>query len=418
MRVAWLGPLPADGAGVPYMGTQVLRSMAALGAELECFAAGETGDIAPSLLDRAEIKLFLDKPDNRAMRRLSRSPVASFLAGQTARAASQARLVRLIAARHKREPYDVYYQFSQPELFTAARLRTRLPPIVLHPEVHAAGELRWHRREAHLIRETESRLKTAAARTMLAGRVRRQRKDAKFASLILAPSREFARQLGQDLGVPEDRIRVIPNPIDLTRFVPDDADMPRAPVPLLFVSRMSLRKGVEMVVELSRRLSDLAGQIEIVVIGGATHWSDYRPLLKALDPRTARYVSELPGESLPVLYRTAGALLQPSHYEPFALTVAEALASGVPVVASDAVGAAEQVDHRCCRTFPGGDMDAFETEVRALLGDLGGERRAAVRSLARSEAERLFDERHIAAAVLDALAEASRALVPSEVTAP
>ena len=61
---------------------------------------------------------------------------------------------------------------------------------------------------------------------------------------------------------------------------------------------------------------------------------------------------------MPELFRAADALLVPSHYEPGSLGVGEALASGVPVVVSDAVGPAEVLDPRTCRVFPTGDPDA------------------------------------------------------------
>ena len=80
----------------------------------------------------------------------------------------------------------------------------------------------------------------------------------------------------------------------------------------------------------------------------------------------------------------------PSRYEPFALTVAEALASGLPVVVSDQVGAREGVDGRVCRVFADGDLDSFESSVRGLLDDLKSGERDGLSRIARGEAERLF----------------------------
>jgi glycosyltransferase involved in cell wall biosynthesis len=153
---------------------------------------------------------------------------------------------------------------------------------------------------------------------------------------------------------------------------------------------MSVRKGVEMVVGLSHRLSDLAGRVRIRVVGDRTVWSDYRCLLEDLNPHIAVYQGGVPPEGLPDVYRAAHGLIQPSHYEPFGLTVAEALASGLPVVASDEVGASEGVDPRCCRTFPAGDLPAFEAAVRQLVDQIAGGAGAELRTLAREEAERLF----------------------------
>ncbi len=70
-------------------------------------------------------------------------------------------------------------------------------------------------------------------------------------------------------------------------------------------------------------------------------FSDYTPLLKDLHPDVGIYDGYRNAEEVAQLHRSADIVLQPSHYEPFVLTVGEALASGSPVVASDEVRATE-----------------------------------------------------------------------------
>ena len=159
-------------------------------------------------------------------------------------------------------------------------------------------------------------------------------------------------------------------------------------------------------VDLSHRLDDLHGKVEIVVIGGPSTWSDYRKLLDALNPRIARYWGSVAPDELARLYREAVAVLQPSQYEPFALTVGEALAGGTPVIASDEVGAAEGIDPRVCQVFPRGDRDAFERAVRDAIGNVDFEQRGELAALARAEAERLFAPATVAATLLEELERA------------
>jgi len=147
---------------------------------------------------------------------------------------------------------------------------------------------------------------------------------------------------------------------------------------------------VEMVVALSHRLNDLAGQVHLRIVGDKAMFSDYRPLLSDLNPAVATYEGGRPSLELAKMYRVADVLLQPSHYEPFALTVGEALSSGLPVVASDQVGATENVDRSVCRVFPSGDLVAFEAAVRGLIDDVRAGKRQELRARARAEAERLF----------------------------
>jgi glycosyltransferase involved in cell wall biosynthesis len=163
------------------------------------------------------------------------------------------------------------------------------------------------------------------------------------------------------------------------------------PIQLLFVSRMSVRKGVEMIVALSHRLARHPGRYVMRIVGTGALFSDYGPLLEDLDMDVATYVGPRSPSELAALYREVDIVLQPSHYEPFALTVGEALSSGTPVVVSDAVGAGENLSAQCCRTFPAGDLDAMEAQVHALGSALKNDRwRQQIKGAARLEAERRF----------------------------
>jgi glycosyltransferase involved in cell wall biosynthesis len=201
---------------------------------------------------------------------------------------------------------------------------------------------------------------------------------------------------------------IVVNPIDLDRFRPNDRVRPEGPMKILFVSRISVRKGVELVVELSHRLADLEGEVELIVIGGRTTWSDYRKLLDDLNPAIATYARSIPPDELARLYQKSAMVLQPSQYEPFALTVGEALASGTPVVASDEVGAVDGVDPRVCAVFPRGDIDAFERAVRTAIAAARSDDRAETAALARAEAQRLFAPATVAATLLDELGRHSQ----------
>ena len=75
--------------------------------------------------------------------------------------------------------------------------------------------------------------------------------------------------------------------------------------------------------------------------------------------------AEVPGE-----LARASVLLQASRYEPFGLTVAEALAAGVPVVGTSEVGAIEGVDRSVAAEVAPGDAEALAAAVVAMLGEL------------------------------------------------
>lgn len=391
MRIAWLGPTPNLEGGAPYVGALLLRELARAGAEIDCFLDVGPEQVPPPLCGLDGLRFVLRPTSWQWDRWYNRTPMSAFVSGNMFRLRAHNELARSVAARHAAAPYDVVYQFSRNELGQLAKLLDALPPVVVHPSTHAAGELRWYRREAPLARRVEPRSRRLLVQSVLRLRASIQRRDLARVDRILAISHRFAEHLEADYRIPGGRIAVVPNPIDLDRFRPGPHPVPcGAPLKLLFVSRIAVRKGVELIVDLSHRLDDLHGKVEIIVIGSRSTWSDYRKLLDGLNPRVARYSGAAQPDELAALYREAVAVLQPSHYEPFALTVGEALAAGTPVIASDEVGAVEGVDQRVCTVFARGDRAAFEQAVRAAVAHVGTAEREAAASVARAEAERLY----------------------------
>ena len=105
---------------------------------------------------------------------------------------------------------------------SSRRLRCSLwpasPPVVLHPQVHAAGELRWHRREDELAALCESDARRAAVRGCLPfGRGHNGEVSCGQAASSVASER-FAQLLSDDYGISRGAIRLVPNPVDLQLF--------------------------------------------------------------------------------------------------------------------------------------------------------------------------------------------------------
>jgi glycosyltransferase involved in cell wall biosynthesis len=155
------------------------------------------------------------------------------------------------------------------------------------------------------------------------------------------------------------------------------------------LGRICVRKGVEDVVAVARTLLDLGVDARIRVLGAPSLWSDYTKLLEDLPNENAEYAGSVPAAEIPVELARGDVLLQASKYEPFGLTVAEALAGGVPVVATSEVGAIEGVDRSVLTEVGPGDVEGMASAIAAMIERLGTNP-AATRSLAHAEASRLF----------------------------
>ena len=146
------------------------------------------------------------------------------------------------------------------------------------------------------------------------------------------------------LGADVDRVKVVPCGVDLSHFCPDGPVEPRTPglTRLVVVSRLVERKGVGNVVT---ALAEVPGA-EVVIAGGPDeaelpdHDEAQRLMRLAEEAGVADRVKlrgRVDPADLPALLRSADAVLCVPWYEPFGIVALEAMACGVPVVAS-AVG--------------------------------------------------------------------------------
>jgi D-inositol-3-phosphate glycosyltransferase len=192
---------------------------------------------------------------------------------------------------------------------------------------------------------------------------------------VIVQCRDEADELAA-MGVPRTRTTMVPSGVNLERFRPDGPAVPRPPRPrILTVGRLVERKGVE---ELIRALT-VVPDAELVVVGGpeaAELCSD--PYAMRLKDRAVswnvgdrvRLVGRIGAAEMPQWYRSADVVASTPWYEPFGLTVLEAMACGVPVVASAVGGLVDTVvDGVTGDLVPARDPRATGDALRRLIGD-------------------------------------------------
>jgi L-malate glycosyltransferase len=131
----------------------------------------------------------------------------------------------------------------------------------------------------------------------------------------------------------------------------------------------------------------------LVLVGDGPEYGRTRELVESMGLADAvRYVGVV--DDVVSLLKAADVLLLPSETESFGLVALEAMASGVPVVASDVGGLPEVVEHGVTGFLaPVGDVDAMAAFCLKLLADCAGAKTYA--KAARKRAVECFDYRTI-----------------------
>ncbi len=161
----------------------------------------------------------------------------------------------------------------------------------------------------------------------------------------------------------------------------------------LHVGRMAAEKGVDVLVRAFMRARDLlpAGAISLIIAGVGPE----EEALKAIAGPEVLFVGVLDRQrSLPRLYASADAFLFSSLTETLGLVVLEAMASGLPVIATPAGGVADHLrDDVNGIAVPAYDVDAMATAIVSLA--LDAERRKRLADGARRTALALDWEREL-----------------------
>jgi glycosyltransferase involved in cell wall biosynthesis/phosphoheptose isomerase len=229
------------------------------------------------------------------------------------------------------------------------------------------------------------------------------------ADRILATCTDEAFELMR-LGADRSKVRVVPCGVDLERFRPDGPVEPRhLRHRIVYAGRLVERKGIGNIISALEEVGDC----ELIVAGGPPAEeletdSEARRLRTLAEHHGVADRLELRGrmshDALPALLRSADALVTVPWYEPFGIAPLEAMACGVPVVASAVGGLIDSVvDGVTGRHVPPRDPQRLAGVLRDVLAD-PAERAAQGRAGVRRTHE-LYDWDRVVHSTLDVYEE-------------
>ena len=288
---------------------------------------------------------------------------------------------------------DSFLRFLHPAIVGILR-RERYDAIIVHGYAHATEWLAflgaWWSGTPILLRGESTLRPRRGAGAVKAAALRTLLRRIWGALAIGTRNRDFYRAYG----VPEGRIFSVPYAVDNARFL-GDAERWRA-------SRADLRRALGLAVDLPvvlyagkliprKRPSDLLHAYAEVA---ATHpaalvflgeGSERRALEAAIAQRGlsgASITGFVNQSEISRYYAVADVLVLPSSHEPWGLVLNEAMCFGLPVIASDAVGAAPDLvrPDENGLVYPTGDVPALARALRRLLADPDERARMGARS--------------------------------------
>lgn len=224
------------------------------------------------------------------------------------------------------------------------------------------------------------------------------------ADRLLVVSRAVMRDVTELYGVNPEKIRVVYNGVDATRFSPTGGGgLPsqianlEAKRIILFVGHFGLRKGIFYAIRAMKQVRAEFPEAHLVCVGGTPAWlgkNDYVQVLKSEMQRdgvedSVTLLDAVKNTELAEFYRHSEIFVLPTYYEAFPKVVVEAMACGKPVVATRTGGIPELVSEgETGFLVPFGSPEAVSARLIALLGDR--ELRAAMGRRGRETVEKQF----------------------------
>lgn len=214
------------------------------------------------------------------------------------------------------------------------------------------------------------------------------------AQAVIAVSQELGR-LAQNLGA--RGLRVIPNGVDCELFKPGTRSPGVGGWRLLYVGRFDVAKGLGVLLEAMALLRRHRRDLSLKLVGGSAATGTEAPFRAQVARlglgECVEFAAEVPWQEVPRHMGGSDLFVLPSFSEGLPLVLVEALACGLPLVATRCGGPEELVQAGVGQLVDVGEVEGLARGIEAVLDHYGDYDRQAIRRRAEEE----YDYHRIAA---------------------
>jgi glycosyltransferase involved in cell wall biosynthesis len=214
----------------------------------------------------------------------------------------------------------------------------------------------WEQTQAELVRRYADWLPAGGLPSSRFVRPQQKRREMELADLVLVPC-SFVEHTIRTF-YPNKNVARAAYGVDLDFWRSPEEKPGRGRLRFIYAGQLSLRKGIPMLLIAWEAAALDDAELELVGM-----WQLAESKRRAL-PRGVSWRPACSREALRERYRAADVFVFPSFFEGFGLVLLEAMACGLPAIASEATAGPDVLTPACGRLVPTGDLDALVEELR------------------------------------------------------
>lgn len=197
------------------------------------------------------------------------------------------------------------------------------------------------------------------------------------ADAVIAVSDLTKQIIIREYGIPENKVHVVHNGIDLATLPKGSGSLPRLRQlkaagysVVLFLGRITLQKGPDYFLRVAKRVREKNGKVLFVMSGSGDMEAQMMKLAAQLGiSDKILFTGFVSGTERHEMYASADLFVMPSVSEPFGITTLEAMSLGTPVLISKQSGVSEAVQHVLKADF--WDIEDMANKILAVVGYAG-----------------------------------------------